>query len=42
MVIEGESAPAVLGLPAASVNVAAATDTVPAAVEPAVGVKVAA
>ena len=39
--MDGDSAPAVLSLPAASVNVAAATETVPAAVDPAVGVKVA-
>ena len=37
----GESEPAVLGLPAASVNAPAATETVPAAVELVVGVNVA-
>ena len=37
----GESEPAALGLPAASVNAPAATETVPAAVESVVGVNVA-
>ena len=41
IVIDGAREPAVLGLPAASVKAAAATETVPTPVELAVGVNVA-
>ena len=41
MEIDGEIAPAVLSFPAASLNVAAATETVPGVVESAAGVKIA-